>query len=198
MRVSLLAVAWVAVLSFACAGVRVQTDYDREVDFASLKTFAWIDPPLREESRDEGGESGDPFTHNTLIDKRVRDGVHAWLVAHGYRPAGRDEDPDFLLRYEVQMSDVTRDSPVSVSGGLGSGYGSGGSFGGFGTGVGYSPSTPRQEGTLILDVIDPAAQQVAWRGWATASARNNQIEPERLQEMVGAILERFPPKPKAD
>ncbi|TMA30660.1 MAG: DUF4136 domain-containing protein, partial [Deltaproteobacteria bacterium] len=57
----------------------VRTDYDTATDFSSLKTYAWLDPPLREASRDEGGQSGDPFTQNTLLDKRVRDEVEAWL-----------------------------------------------------------------------------------------------------------------------
>jgi hypothetical protein len=109
-------------------------------------------------------------------------------------------DPPVLLRYELEMREVTRDSPISVSGGLGGGFGGGGHYGGVGSGVGYSPSSTRQEGTLILDVIDPATQQVAWRGWGTASVRDDQIAPERLQELVAAILERFPPeaKPRAD
>jgi hypothetical protein len=188
------AIAWAAALSLACAGVRVQTDYDQQTDFTALKTFAWLDPPLREDERAQSGQ--DPFTTNTLVDKRVRDDVEGWLVAHGYRPAKERESPDFVLRYELSIRETAGDSPVTVSGGFGSGYGSGGGFGGVGTGVGYSPSTYHQEGTLLVDVIDPETQQVAWRGWATAPARDNQIAPQRLHEMVPAILERFPPEPK--
>jgi Domain of unknown function (DUF4136) len=191
MRLARLALVSAAVLSLACAGMGVQTDYDQQVDFAPLKSFAWLDPPLR---ADESGQGQDPFTHNTLVDKRVRDDVEAWLVGHGYRAAARDEEPDFLLRYEISLRESVGGSPVTVSGGFGGGGGSGGGFGGFGTGIGYSPSTPRQEGTLLIDVIDPETQQVQWRGWGTSSARDDQIAPERLQKMVTAILERFPPK----
>jgi hypothetical protein len=91
MRLARFAIAWVAALSLACAGVRVQTDYDQEVDFSALKTFAWLDPPLREDERAEDGQ--DPFTHNTLIDERVRKDVEAWFVARGYRPAARTSTP---------------------------------------------------------------------------------------------------------
>jgi hypothetical protein len=187
-----LALASLAVLSLACASVRVRTDYDAAIDFAPLKTYAWLDPPLREESRDEGGRGGDPFTENTLVDKRVRDEVEAWLGSHGYRAAAEGEEPDFLVRYELVSREVTRDSPVFVTGGFGHyGYGYGG-----GTGIGYSGSTTYQEGTLILDVIDPATQQIAWRGWGTAQMRDPQMSPERLHKTVTAILARFPPKPK--
>jgi len=188
-----LALASVAVLSLACQSVRVRTDYDDAIDFAPLQTYAWLDPPLREASRDEGGQSGDPFTQNTLVDKRVRDEVGTWLAAHGYRAAAEGEEPDFLVRYELVSREVTRDSPVFVTGGFGHyGYGHGG------TGIGYSGSTTYQEGTLILDVIDPATQQIAWRGWGTAQMRDPQMSPERLRKTVAAILARFPPKRKAE
>jgi hypothetical protein len=192
MRLAQLALVAAAATALACAEVRVKTDYDDGVDFAPLRTFAWIDPPLREESREDGASGADPFTHNTLIDKRVRDEVEAWLTAHGYRAAAADEPPDFLLRYELVSRDVERDSPVFVTGGFGRyghGYGSG-------VGYGYSRSTTYQEGTLILDVIDPDSERIAWRGWGTSQARDLQIEPDRLRKSVAAILQRFPPKPK--
>ena len=194
MQIARLAFVSVAVLSLACAGVSVRTDYDTATDFSSLKTYAWLDPPLREASRDEGGQSGDPFTQNTLLDKRVRDEVEAWLASHGYRAAAEGETPDFVVRYELVSREVVRDSPVFVTGGFGGGY-----YGhGYGSGVGYSQSTTYQEGTLILDVIDPATQQIAWRGYGTSSARDLHMEPERIHRTVTAILERFPPKPKSD
>ena len=189
-----IALVSVAAIALACASVRVRTDYDDAIDFAPLKTYAWLDPPMREESRDEGGQSGDPFTQNTLVDKRVRDEVEAWFAAHGYQPAARGEEPDFLVRYELVSQPVTRDSPVVVTSGFGHyGYGYG-----VGSGVGYSPSTTYQEGTLILDVIDPATQQIAWRGYGTSQQRDPHMSPKRLHETVAAILAKFPPKAKRD
>jgi Domain of unknown function (DUF4136) len=193
MRLARLALVFAALLSLACAAVRVSTDYDDTVDFASLETYAWLDPPMREESRDEGGQSADPFSQNTLVDKRVREDVDAWLTAHGYRKAGENEPVDFLVRWDLLSQPVTRDSPVIVSGGFGH-YGSGY---GVGSGVGYSPANTYQEGTLILDVIDPGTQQLLWRGSGTSQSRDPHMKPERLHKSIGAILERFPPKPKA-
>lgn len=194
---TLLALVSAAAVALACATVRVRTDYDEAVDFAPLRTYAWLDPPLREASRDEGGQSGDPFTQNTLIDKRVRDEVDAWLGAHGYHAASGGGEPDFLVRYEVVSQPVTRDSPVFVSTGFGHyGYGYG-----VGSGVGYSPATTYQEDTLILDVIDPGTEQITWRGYGTSQARDPHMSPERLRKSVAAILAKFPPQknqPKGD
>ena len=193
MRLALLALAGAAALSLACATVRVSTDYDDSVDFTSLETYAWLDPPMREASREEGGQSGDPFTQNTLVDKRVRDEVDGWLAAHGYRQARSADEPiDFLVRWDLVSQQVTGDSPVFVTGGFGRyGYGYG-----VGSGIGYSPPNTYQEGTLILDVIAPESQQLLWRGSGTSQARDPHMKPERLRKSVNAILERFPPRPK--
>ena len=193
MRFARLALVLAAVLWLGCASVRVSTDYDEDYDFSRLSTFAWIDPPLREESRTDA-PSGDPFTHNTLVDKRVRDEVEGWLTSHGYRAARAGEAPDFLLRWDLLSREVIRDSPVIVSGGFGS-YGHGW---GSGVGYGYSPSSgDYQEGTLILDVIDPDTETIAWRGSGSSDSRDPHMKPERLRKSVAAILERFPPKPQS-
>ena len=191
MQLARLALGLAAVLWLACASVRVSTDYDEEYDFARLSTFAWIDPPLREQSRAEA-PSGDPFAHNTLLDKRVRDEVETWLTSHGYRSAREGESPDFLLRWDLLAREVSRDSPVIVSGGYGH-YGHGW---GSGVGYGYANSSEYQEGTLILDVIDPETETIAWRGTGISESRDPHMKPERLRKSVIAILERFPPKPK--
>jgi hypothetical protein len=186
MRLASVGLLGLTVLSVACSGVRVRTDYEPEADFTALRTFAWIDPPVREEPRSEPALATDPFTHNSLIDKRVRDEVEALLSSRDYQKAADGETPDFLLRYELVNREVTRDSPVFISGGY--------ARRGYASDVGYYRSTTYEEGTLILDVIDPGTQRIAWRGWGTSAARDGQMEPERLSKVIHAILERFPPQ----
>ena len=176
-------------LACGCLGPRVYTDHDEGVDFARMERFAWLDPPLRVESRPEGMPAGDPFTHNTLLDKRVREAVESALEARGYREVEADEDVDFQLRYDVVSREVYRDSPIYIDGGYGYGY----RRGYYGSSVGYSHSTSYQEGTLILDVIDPESHSIAWRGWAASRTRDGHIDAERVSRTVQAILEEFPP-----
>jgi hypothetical protein len=194
MRHATLGIASAVALLVACSGIRVNTDYDPAVDFSALRTFAWIDPELREEPRPENAMPTDPFTRNTLIDKRVREEVEANLKSRGYQPAAEGETPDFLLRYELVSRPVERDYPVFVSGGYGYGY----RGYGYGTGVGYGRSVTYDEGTLIIDVIDPATQRIAWRGYGTSQSRDAQLDAERVQQNVTEILERFPPEVKAE
>jgi hypothetical protein len=189
MRPASLGITVAAVLLAACSGVRVDTDYDPAVDFAPLRSFAWLEEPLREEPRPENAVPSDPFTRNTLIDKRVRDDIAAQLVSRGYRAAAEGEAPDFLVRYEVVSRQIERDYPVYVGGGYGYGY----RHGYYGSGVGYGGSTTYDEGTLIIDVIDPASQQIAWRGYGTSQSRDAWMDADRLHTSVSEILKRFPP-----
>jgi hypothetical protein len=180
------AIAWltVASLSLGCLGPRVYTDHDPSIDFARLESYRWLEPPLREAPREEGAAAVDPFVHNTLLDKRVRDAVETALAARGYREADGDE-ADFVLRYEVVSREVVRDSPVYVSGGYGYRY--------YGGGTVYSNTTTYQEGTLILDVIDPKTESIAWRGWAASRTRDGHIDANTVSRTVEAIVEDFPP-----
>lgn len=52
------------------------------------------------------------------------------------------------------------------------------------------------EGTLVVDLVDPRAQTLVWRGWAESSfegAIDDQAWMEaRIDEAVARILERLP------
>ncbi len=171
-------------LFVACLGPRVYTDHDASFDFAKLETYFWLDPPLREAPREEGAPPVDPFVHNTLLDKRVRGAVEAALDARGYRKAEGD-DADFAIRYEVVSREIVRNSPVYVGGAYGYRH--------YGAGAVYSNTTSYQEGTLILDVIDPASESIAWRGWSASRTRDGHIDSNLVSRTVDAILEKFPP-----
>ena len=190
-RLARSALAALLLAAAACAAP-VYTDHDVEADFTGLETFAWLDPPLQDGPREEGGAgSPDPFTHNTLLDKRLREAVETGLVARGYRKAGEDEAADFFVRYDVVSRQVLRDSPAYVGAGYGypyHGYGYGG-------GVVYSGTRSYEEGTILLDVIDPASRTLAWRGWSSSRTRDGHIDARRVASTVDAILAKFPPEP---
>jgi hypothetical protein len=183
-----LVIGLLSLLCLGCTHIRVYTDHDAAADFAKMQRFAWLDPPLRETPRREGAPAVDPFVHNTLLDPRVREAVETALVAKGYIAAG-ETVPDFLIRYEVVSRDVVRDSPIYVGGGYGRRH--------YGGGVVYSNTRTYQEGTLILDVIDPATEHIAWRGWAVSRTRDGHIDAAQVGRTVEAIVKKFPPPPPA-
>jgi hypothetical protein len=161
-----------------CATIRVQTDYDPAADFSHLHTYAW-------QPRDQRADA-DPRTNNDLLDGRVRAAVDRGLQARGYEIA-TDHTPDFRVAYIVMIDTKTDIRSIPVS------YG----WGAWGI-VGTETYVDRyDEGTLLLDVIDTSTNKLIWRGSAAArvmSYDSPEENTQRVNEAVGKILERFPPR----
>jgi hypothetical protein len=54
-----------------------------------------------------------------------------------------------------------------------------------------------QQGSLVLDIIDPGAKNVVWRSVAQGEIRADrspQERNERLREAIGDMFKKFPPK----
>lgn len=60
-------------------------------------------------------------------------------------------------------------------------------------------SSTIQNGTLVLDVYDPAAKQLIWTGQATKTLNpsgNQEKDMQRLNKAMAKLLKNFPPKPQ--
>ena len=157
-----------AALIQGCSGISVETDYDRTVDFASLRTYRWIEH--------EREDKENPFMRDPLIRSHVRSSVDAELAARGYTllESGR---PDFLVAYYF-----TARNRVDVT---------------HYAGYYWYPHTSvyrYKEGTLIVDIVDPEKKQLIWRGWATGMLHGREYAYDEINDSVRAMLKRFPPK----
>jgi hypothetical protein len=153
-----------------CYSSHVASDYDREVDFASLKTFGWM-------SRTE--ESTSPVS-NTLLEKRIRNAVGQMLTSEGYQQETIG-NPDFLIAYHTGVAekiDIT-----SYGYGYWPRYYGPGSF----------DLLQYKEGTVVLDIVEPEANQLVWRGWYVGAIDDREISEEKIYAAVKHILEEFPP-----
>ena len=121
--------------------------------------------------------------------------------------------PDFLIAYSVAVEDKV---DVRSNGfGYGYGYGYGHGYGyrpgyyrfgyrsryyGFGYGSGYYNNGglygyQYKEATLILDFIDPASNELLWRGvYIDKIDDSGIITEDKINEAVTHILEKFPPE----
>ncbi len=191
-----------------------KSDYDREVNFANFKTFNWKAQPDR--------VSDNPFTQNTLLEKRIHRAVEQRLGAKGYQ---RDAtgDPDFYIVYSVSIEDRVDATPYGYGysgryyrpygyghGGhsylrFGFGHHGRGRFGHHGYGrYGYSGyggyghsgygGYAYQEVTLILDFVDPESNELLWRGWYDSKIRDGQVSENKINKAVKRILKKFPPE----
>ena len=172
----------VSTLAFAaCSGIKVSTDYDPDVDFSALRSYAWLD--------DRSGIEGDRADVTSLLDRRVRSAVDETLPGKGLAQVARDE-AEVLVSYHFGIETKLDVNTIHSSYGYGRGrYGARGS----------SQTTVKEyeEGTLLIDLIDPASKQLVWRGAGQARIRRSttpEQSEERVRQAVAMILAEFPPE----
>jgi len=152
----------------ACSGLSTSFDYDTSQDFVGLKSYAWI------EKQD-----------NSINMKRVREAVDAELKNRGFTETV--SRPDFQLAVHVGTQDRLRvvDWGYTYQP---RGYWHGGR---------NIDVYQYEEGTLLIDVIDPGQNALIWRGSASKSIDSSWTPEERdeeVREAVKTLLDEFPPK----
>jgi hypothetical protein len=176
-------IAVLALLLAACSSVEVSTDYDPGTNFAVLKTYAWL--PRK------AGATGDPRTDSTLLNERIRNAVDAQLAERGYEKVA-SAGADFLVAYHTAVQrKIDVDSVYR-----GYGYGAGN----WGWGAGHETVVYEyDQGTLLLDFLDPKAKRLLWRGSAKAVVSEHSTPEKRtalVNQAVAKLLDRFPPEKK--
>ena len=169
-------VAIMSALTAACAGLRVEHDYDTSINFQPLDTYAW-------QPRNEADGS--------LLDSRIRSAVDRELAAKGHRKVPADK-ADYFVSYRYTVAG--EDEPNRVSTSVGVGGGSRGTFGGIGINIGLGRD--REESILGIDVIHPTTGKLLWRGVARQRPLTQSDPAEttaKVNETVAAILGEFPP-----
>jgi hypothetical protein len=161
-----------------CSGISVNTDFDNQVDFTKLSTYNWMQAP-----EDPAADIQKELATNTLVEGRVKRAVDEQLAAKGIRKT--TEDPDMLVAFHTGVQDKV--NVQSWGYGYGWGWGPGG----------VNVSTVHyQEGSLILDFIDPKTNKLVWRGVAT-KVLPEKTTPEKsektIRQAVEKILEKYPP-----
>ena len=179
----LLTVLIASLALFACSSISVSADYDPAADFSALRTWSWIP----EEAPAEGA---DPRVGNSLVSDRVTAAIDRTLQARGYQEV--EQSSDFQVGFSIGVR-IGLESAPSTSASVG--YGRYGRYGGIGYGTG-TEVREYEEGTLVIDLIDPATGKLIWRGTAQARVSSDQ-SPEsstkRINEAVEKVLAQFPP-----
>ncbi len=170
-------IAAVAVMAASCSSISVNADFDPKVDFSGLRTWTWAAATAT--------GPGKPLLASSLVESRIRDAVERELSSRGFRVA--DGEPDFTIGYGLSYEDKLDVQTFQ-------------DYYGYGYWDGYGATRTQvsqyEEGTLILDIADPASNQLMWRGWARGRLRKNPSPEETtadVNEAVAAILAQFPP-----
>ncbi|HEY5656259.1 MAG TPA: DUF4136 domain-containing protein [Myxococcota bacterium] len=173
------ALALMALLLAGCSSIRVDTDFDPQVDFSALRSYAWLaesQPP-----------TGDPRIDSDLLDARIRGAIDAQLAARGLQEAEASA-ADFLVAYHVSLE---RKLDVQTL------YRSYGRAGWGGGGASETVVNDYEEGTLLVDFLRAGTGELLWRGSAETRLRQQRTPEARdayVQKIVERLLGAYPPR----
>lgn len=129
----------------SCSSVKVSSDFDREADFASYKTYAFT-----KEARE--------LPVDDINRNRILDAVSTELAAKGF---SESDQPDVWI--DMNLATEKKQSATSTPSYYGAGYR-------YGWGGGFSTTSINienyVEGTLFVDMIDAPKKQLVWQGRA--------------------------------
>lgn len=180
---TLLAMLLLTMIS-ACAstssGPRVVTNSDPRADWAGYQTFGFF-PRL-------GTDRGDvrSLQSNQLIQSTTRQ-----MEMAGYRFT--ESQPDLLINFVISTRETIQSRP-STSVGVSHGRGRYGTWSGWSMGTSTANVVQRTEGTLAIDIVDRARNQLVWEGAATQaiSSGSRQNQSALLDTKVAELFRRFP------
>ena len=150
---------------------KVTVEFDQSADFSKYKTFAVRDGQLN---------SKNPLLNSDLVKKRIEGDIERYLTAKGLTEVSSGPS-DLNVRYHFGAARKSEIETYPVG------------WYGMGTRV---VRVPYSEGTLIIDLRDPATKSLVWRGISTEEKSDaNKIE-GKLDDMVRKSLDKYPPKQK--
>jgi hypothetical protein len=176
--------------AFALVGTAVHAqdvgyNYMPGTDFTKFKTYRWV--------KIDGQNYPDDITN-----AQITQAIDAQLAAKGLTKTDA-ETADVYVGYRVAL-DQEKQLNAYTTGGYG-GWGWGGGYRGYGYGGGMTTATTSTitVGTLSLDMYNPAAKQLVWRGTASKTV-DAKAKPEKrtknLNKAMAKMFKNYPPKEK--
>ena len=150
----------------------VHYNYDRGADFASYKTYQWVNLP-------EG-------VTDQLIDRDIKRAVDEQLAQKGLIKV--EKNADLYVGYQAAVG-LEKGLNLSNTGFAGSG--------GWGDRTVQGQTSTIPMGLLLVDLYDPARKQLVWRGDATKTL-DLKKDPDKnyknLQKAMAKLFKNFPPQ----
>ena len=147
---------------------KVTMEFDQAVDFSKYRTFAIRASELN---------SKNPALNSDLVKKRINADIVRYLAAKGLTEVSGPSDLNVRYHFGSARKSELEAYPA----------------GWYGRGTRYV-RVPYSEGTLVIDLRDPAAKSLVWRAIANEEKSDpNKIE-GKLDDMVKKCIEKYPPK----
>lgn len=167
--ISFLTVVFAFVMT-SCSTVRVNSDYDKSVNFSQYKSYAFHKAGI------------DKAEISDLDKKRILRSIDTQLTAKGLT---KSETPDLLVNIFTKEKER-----VDIYNSYGWGWSPY-------WGMNYSQPITTTEGTLYIDLIDAKSKELIWQGMGTGYLTNDtHKKDERINEFVTKIMTEYPPQVK--
>lgn len=163
------------------AAQKVATNYDTSVDFSKYKTYHWVDI------------QGATYP-NQLTDLMIRNAIDSTLKSKGLV---RQDSGDVSLYVGYQLT-TQQTKQLNTFGTGGGAWGYGGGWGGMGGGMSTTTVQNLTEGTLAVDLYDPAMKQLVWQSTATKTlnpSSNAEKNQANMQKAANKMFKNYPPMP---
>jgi hypothetical protein len=155
---------FVLICSAGALAQSVQTDYDRNFNLSSLRTYAFTH---------QQRPANDPLAASPINDRRIHDALDSQLRANGLAEAAQ---PDFLITYHVTTRkglDI-QDNRVGL-------------FQRLGGSVNVNQIT---EGTIIVTFVDTATNREVWRGYVSGAINPKDLDKD-VNKGIAKLVQRF-------
>lgn len=167
---------------WGCESVSVRTDFDPAVEFTTFRTYTFAGLT----DVNQGG-----VLDNSLLRKRLDQMVGQELSNKGLREVGPGDNPDLLVYYWLGMKDKQRIQSSGVAVGMHRARGP------YGWGVGQGGVTTYEytEGTLIVDLVTPAKNELVWRCTLAGTLKQSKdANLELARQGITKAFAEYPPK----
>jgi hypothetical protein len=185
----LLIFAAAALLAGCAAGPSVRAVSDPQADFASYRSFGFVDPL----GTDRNG-------YRSIVSETLKTATRRQLEARGFTYAA--QNPALLVNFNARLDDKMRVSTAPAMGPGMAGFGGARGYYGYRGGL-YAPFpvyrdqtsiSQYKEGTLNIDVADAAAKRLVWEGVVSGAVTQKTMDnmASTIDTAVAAAFERFP------
>ena len=162
----------------------VRYNFAANTDFSKYKTYKWVNIK-------------DAQQLDQLADQQLKTAVDAELAKKGLTKT-EEQNADLYIGYQAALGQEKQFTSYDSGWGYGPGWGRGWNGGG-GGGTSTTTSSTIHVGQLDLDMYEPSAKQLVWRG-TVSKTLDPKAKPEKRQKnltkSVAKLLKNYPPKPK--
>ena len=161
----------------SCQSIYINSDYDKQVDFAKFKTYAFYKTGI------------DKVEISDLDKKRIMRSIDEQLAAKGFL---KSETPDMLINISTKEREQVNVNQFNTGWGYGWGFGWNPMF--WGGGMAMNNVSTYAEGTLLIDIIDSSKKELIWQGEGIGHlTQNTDRKDANIKEFVSRILTQYPP-----